>query len=342
MAITNRNAARILALHDKLHEAPYGFDFYQAMRMLECVHSDSPRIGESLRPQNDPVRFGQEPSLIFAPATFSHFTLAKNGKKPQLSMLHFGLFGPNGPMPLHITEYVKDRIRNSDDTSFRAFADLFHHRMLSLFYRAWANAQPAVSFDRPEEDRFSAYIGSVFGIGMPAFRQRDDMPDLAKLNFSAWFAGQTKSADGLESVICGFFELPSAVEQFVGHWMTIPQDGQCRLGESVATGRLGTTSIIGGKVWDRQNKFRITIGPLTRHQFEGLLPGSEGLKRLSAIVRNYIGDELTWDLRLIMKKPPQPIRLGEEGKLGWNSWMSGGADSEGYEELILNPFAGAN
>ncbi|PWI34097.1 type VI secretion system baseplate subunit TssG [Vibrio albus] len=342
MAITNRNAARILALHDGLHEAPYEFDFYQVMRLLECVHSDAPRIGESLRPRNDPVRFGQEPSLIFAPTTLRHFSLAKDGKKPHLSVLHFGLFGPNGPLPLHITEYVKDRIQNSGDTSFRGFADLFHHRMLSLFYRAWANTQPAISYDRPEEDTFSTYIGAVTGIGMPAYRQRDDMPDLAKLSFSGWLSGQTKSADGLEAMIQSFFELPTTIEQFTGHWMQIPEEGQCRLGESPTTGTLGTTSIIGEKVWDRQNKFRITIGPLTREQFEALLPGSDGLKRLIAIVRNYSGNELTWDLRLIMQKPPRPIRLGEEGQLGWNSWISGNSGSGDYEELILNPFAGTH
>ena len=125
MAVTNRSATRALNLYSRLQKSPYKFDFYRTMRLLECVHPDFPRIGEALRPGKDPVRFSQTPSTIFAPSEIDSFTPAKDGKKPRLGMLHFGLFGPNGPLPLHLTEYAKDRLNNSDDATFSAFADLF-------------------------------------------------------------------------------------------------------------------------------------------------------------------------------------------------------------------------
>ena len=339
MAITHRTAARALSTHGKLQEASYEFDFYWAMRMLECVHPENPRIGESLRPGEDPVRFGQEPTTSFAPSSISSFTPAEEGRKPRMEVLLFGLFGPNGPLPLHLTEYAKDRERNSDDPTFSRFADLFHHRMLSLFYRAWANAQPTVNFDRPEEDRFGLDLGATFGLGMPSLKERDAMPDLAKLHYAGWFASQTRSADGLESIVGDFFKLPTKIQQFVGNWMEIPEEGRFRLGESMDTGALGMTAIIGKQVWDRQNKFRIIMGPLDLKDYYRLLPGHEGLKRLIAIVRNYIGDELNWDLNLILKKEQvPPLQLGGEGQLGWTTWMTTEPLPEDGDDLMLNPF----
>jgi type VI secretion system protein ImpH len=342
MAITHRTAARALSSFEELREAPYEFDFYWAMRLLECVHPDNPRIGESQRPSEDPVRFGQQPSAAFAPSSISNFIPPTEGRKPRLEVLLFGLFGPNGPLPLHLTEYAKDRLRNSDDPTFSRFADIFHHRMLSLFYRAWANAQPAISFDRPEEDHFSTYLGATFGLGMSSLKQRDAMPDLAKLHYAGWYAAQTRSADGLESIIADFFRLPASIQQFVGNWMTIPEDGHFRLGETPDTGALGMTSIVGQSVWDRQNKFRIIMGPLDIADYRRMLPGGDGLKRLIAMVRNYIGDELTWDLNLILKKEQAPpLKLGGEGQLGWTTWMTSESLQDDGDDLMLNPFVKA-
>ncbi|MEJ1354414.1 MAG: type VI secretion system baseplate subunit TssG [Candidatus Sedimenticola sp. (ex Thyasira tokunagai)] len=343
MAVTHRTATRALNTHDKLQEVPYEFDFYWAMRLLECVHPDNPKIGESLRPKDDPVRFGQEPSTAFAPSTISNFTPAKEGHKSRMEVLHFGLFGPNGPLPLHLTEYAKDRQHNADDRTFSRFADIFHHRMLSLFYRAWANAQPSVSFDRPQEDHFASDLGALFGLGMPSLKERDAMPDLAKLHYAGWFASQTRSADGLESIVADFFKLPTRVQQFVGNWMEIPEEGRFRLGETKDTGALGMTAIIGTRVWDRQNKFRIIMGPLDAEEYKRLLPGRDGLKRLIAIVRNYISDELHWDLNLILKKSEvPPLRLGGEGQLGWTTWMTSKPLPDDGDDLMLNPFVKAS
>ena len=152
-------------LLSKLREEPYKFDFYQAMRMLERVFDDAPGFGRSMRLSDDPVRLSQKPSLRFAPASLDEFSESEKGDYHKLSVRFFGLGGPNGALPLHLTEYVRDRIRHHDDHTLASFLDVFHHRMLSLFYRAWADAQPTVHYDRADEDRFSVYIGSLIGTG---------------------------------------------------------------------------------------------------------------------------------------------------------------------------------
>ena len=136
MARENRTAAHALNLARELEEKPYEFDFFHALRRLECAHPEKPRIGLSRRPADDPVRLAQEPSLAFAPSTLHSYEPGRNGGAARLSVLFFGLFGPNGPLPLHLTDYTHDRVRNADDLTFARFADVFHHR-LSTGWSGW-------------------------------------------------------------------------------------------------------------------------------------------------------------------------------------------------------------
>ncbi len=139
------------------------------------------------------------------------------------------MFGPSGALPLHMTEYARDRARNLGDMTLVRFVDLFHHRMLSLYYRAWAAAQPTVSFDRPSADRFSVNVASLFGLGMTTLRDRDGMPDLAKLHFSGRLALQTRNAEGLREIIADYFKLPVEIEQFLPDWVRLPRQSLCLL-----------------------------------------------------------------------------------------------------------------
>jgi len=147
MANETRTAAA--DLEDSLQQDPTRYGFFQVMRLLECAHKDKFRFGQSQRPSHEPtIRLGQDVSLTFESATLSSFSRLKTGL-PLLKQRAFGLFGPNGPMPLHLTEYIHERIHHHRDHTLTGFVDIFHHRMICLFYRAWANTEPTVSFVRP-------------------------------------------------------------------------------------------------------------------------------------------------------------------------------------------------
>jgi type VI secretion system protein ImpH len=334
----NGTTAHTLELLRALQEAPYRFGFFQALRRIECAHPSRPRIGEARRPADDPIRLTQEPSVVFAPATLAACSPGNQGLPPRLAVFFLGLFGPNGPLPLHLSEYARDRLRNSGDSTFARFADVFHHRILSLFYRAWASAHPAVSFDRPDSDRFAAYLASLFGLGMPSLRGRDAVPDLAKLHYAGRLACQTRHAEGLTALLADFFGLPVALEEFIGHWLGLPEDSRWRLGESPITGTLGLSATVGDRVWDRQYKFRILFGPLSLEEYRRMLPGGESLRRLVAMVRNYLGDELDWDVNLTLKRDRvPPLKLGEQGQLGWTTWIASRPFAHDPADLLLEP-----
>ena len=315
-------ARQVPALHAAFAAAPWDWSFYQAVRRLEALHRDRPRFGRSVRPAQDGVRLAQLPTVEFAPATLAGWDDARDDNPARLLVHFFGLFGPDGPLPLHLTEYARDRTRNARDPTFQRFADIFHHRALSLFYRAWANSRPTVSFDRPEDDRFALYTGALIGLGMEQLRDRDAMPDLTKLHFAGHLSGQTRHAEGLASILAAFFQVPVRVESFVGTWLTLPEADRTRLGHSPRTAALGQTALLGGRVWSRQDKFRVVLGPLDLADYRRMLPGGRSFHRLIPIVRNYIGDVLIWDVNLILRREQvPPIRLGRQGQLGWTSWL---------------------
>lgn len=323
----------------QLEDAGAAMDFFQALRLLENAHPDKPRIGASLRPRDDAVRFGRDPSLGFEPGAVAGYTPATGAAKARLAVNFFGLFGANGPLPLHLTEYARDRARNHGDNTLVAFMDVFHHRMVSLFYRARAAADPAISLDRPDSDRFADYVGSLFGIGTPAMRGRDEIGDFAKLHFAGLMANQRRPAAGLVTILRAYFKLPVEIEQFVGHWMKIPLDGQTRIGMEDRGNRLGTSAVLGWKVWDCQHKFRLVIGPLDYADYERMLPGGASMTRLVDWVRSYAGTVLDWDVRLVLERSAvPPLKLGAR-RLGWTTYLASGPAARDARQLLINPTA---
>ncbi len=325
-------------LLQRLGRAPWNFGFFHTLRRLDCLQPGHPRIGATPRAKDDPVRLGQIASTIFAPAELAGLQPATAHRPARLLVYFLGLLGPNGPLPLHLTEYARERERRASDPTFARFLDLFHHRMLSLFYRGWAQAQPAVSFDRPAEDRFGTYLGALGGTGMPAFMGRNAMPDLAKRHFTGHLSCQTRHAEGLRCILVGFLRLPVRIDSFIGSWLTLPQNCRLRVGEDRSTGTLGVTTTLGGRLWDHQSKFRVRIGPVGLADYLRLLPGGETLARVKAVVRSYVGDQLDWDLNLVLEESQVPrLRLGAGHGVGWTAWLASGPLGRDGDDLKLNP-----
>jgi type VI secretion system protein ImpH len=335
-----------VAFFAELGNATYRYDFYQTLRRIECLYASKPRWGEALLPSEEPVRLGQEPDLSFAPAPLASFE-ARAGEKPRLQIRLFGLLGPNGPLPLHITEYVRERLRNADDPTLSRFFDLLQHRFIALFYRSWAQAQPHVGRDRPDADRFAGYIAASMGVMPASFRRRDGVADVAKLFHASALIRHVRNAEGLATVLRHFFRVPTRVEEFVPHWMSLGVREQTALARDGAT--LGTGAVLGRRVWDCQHKFRIHAGPLTLIEYESFLPARPNprgeddrhagtlLRQLVDWVRLYLSFELEWDLRLTLAMDDiPPTTLGVRGRLGWTTWLAHRHRSSDAADLCLN------
>jgi type VI secretion system protein ImpH len=321
-----------------LEQSISSLDFFRAVRLIDAAHPDLPRTGSALSPRQECIRFGQRPELAFATSTIDRFHPETENAPPRLDVNFFGLFGPNGPLPLHLTEYARDRLRNHGDDTFVAFANIFHHRLTSLFYRAWAVNQLAVDLDRPQEQRFSHYIGSFFGIGMDSLQDTDAVPTWSKLSFAGRLAAQTRNVEGLESILSEFFAVPAEVVTFVGRWIDLPTGSLCRLGESPETGSLGLSAVVGSQVWDCQLSIRLRFGPMSLADYERLLPGGTSFERIRAWVLNYVGQQFFWDLQLVLRAADvPPLTLGGPTRLGWTTWLCSQTPAADVEDLVVNP-----
>jgi type VI secretion system protein ImpH len=339
------NAANALTFLEAVSREPYRYDFYQTLRRIECLYADKPLWGSALRPIDEPLRLGQDPELIFPPAPLTSLEFGRDGAPPRLQVRLFGLLGPNGPLPLHITEYARDRLRHAGDPALCRFLDLFHHRFIALFYRAWAQAQPHVNRDRPGVDRFRMYVGSFVGLAPEALRDRDSVHDLARLFHTGTLIRQVRNADGLAQIIADFFGVKARIEEFVPRWLALEGPTRTRLGR-FGTG-LSDGAVLGRRVWDRESSFRIHLGPLTLAEYESFLPatvragrparGGRRLRELVDWVRFYLSFELDWDVRLHLKRDEVPaLKLGAAGQLGWTTWLGSRRARTDAADLVLD------
>ena len=179
----------------------------------------------------------------------------------------------------------------------------------------------------------------IVGRNADNLRDRDTMPDMTKLHFAGHLSREARNPDGLVSILSDFFGVPVSLQEFIGSWLSLEPDDQWELGQPAG---LGQSTSVGTKVWTRAAKFRLRIGPLSMEQYEELLPGGTSLKEMRAIVRNYVGEALDWDIQLILSGDQVPrASLGGTTRLGHTSWIGAPPDPDetraDAEDLFLYP-----
>lgn len=308
-----------MKLTEQIREEPWRFDFFSVMRRMERSYTDRPRIGDSASRREEYVVLGQDPYMDFPASNLSKFE-RETTSRFRVLVKFLGLLGPQGALPLATTEESYGWHLMRDD-AFPRFLDLLNHRFLQLFFRAWSDARPIGQHDRPDVDRFAAYVGSMIGIGSPPYRDRDSLPDAAKLAFSGLMAPQAKSASRLRSLASGLFKVEVEIEEFVGSRLTIERGERTRLGRK--NSGLGADVLVGASVYSVQDKFRIRIFVPSMGEYVKYLPSGGRCEPLADLVFFYIGEQLEWEVELaIPAGAVEPMRLSRFGQLGWTSWVS--------------------
>jgi type VI secretion system protein ImpH len=302
-----------------LEAEPWRFDYFTVLRYLERAFKDRPRIGDSAARREEFVHLGQDPFMNFPASNLARVVQGDN-KPLQIFVTYLGLLGPQGALPLSITEEAYNYVAAQDD-SFPRFLDIFNHRFLQLFFRAWADSRPIVQHDRPDDDRFIAYIGSAIGLGSKPYHNLDSVPDSAKLGFAGLLGAQAKCASRLASAVCGLFKVRTEVEEFVGTWLKIEPAECTRLGQGHAS--LGQDMLLGGAIFSVQDKIRIRIYTRSLAEYIRFLPTGDLCEPLADLVFFYIGEQLLWDVEpAIPTGAVEPMQIGKFGQLGWTSWMA--------------------
>ncbi len=323
----------------QLAAEPAAFEFFQAVRLLERLYPERARVGGFGAPADEVANFSASPSIAF-PASEIH-DLELPGEGPARVRVNvMGLIGPLGVLPYHYTLLVAERLR-ARDRALQSFLDIFQHRIISLFYRAWEKQRFTVGYERDRAERLTTHFFDLVGLGLPGFRNRMPVPDEAFIFYAGALAPQPRAAVALEAVLEDFFDVPVAVEQFIGGWYALAPSTQCSLGsETGASDQVGLGAVVGDEIWDQQARVRIRLGPLTREQYERFLPTGAAYPLLRTLTHFFSHDQFDFEAQLVLARDEVPgCRVGADGEpappLGWGTWLRTQAFARDADETLL-------
>jgi type VI secretion system protein ImpH len=314
-------AGEVLAL---LRSQPYSFQFFQAVRLLTRLSPGRIPVGEFAPPSREVVRFSAYHATSF-PASQVQGAEWPDGGQPRFIINFMGLTGPSGVLPLYYSELIMERLR-SKDRAMRDFLDLFNHRMVSLFYRAWEKHRFYVRYERDQQDRFSQYLMDLIGLGTPGLQRRLAVRDESLLFYSGLLSLQPRSATAMEQILSDYFGVPARVEQFVGAWHRLSGVDQCQVGEPfTASEQVAVGAVVGDAVFDPNSGARVVLGPLTFAQYRQFLPDGNAHATLRALVQHFCNNEVDFEVQLVLHRehiPPCVLDTSAEAlpQLGWTTW----------------------
>jgi type VI secretion system protein ImpH len=354
------NAER--SIEERLFEEGAAFDFFQAVRLLERVSPVRQPVGRNGPLAAEIVRLGAHVSLSF-PASKGIFEIQRPATRDGASLMtvtFMGLTGPRGELPDHYTELLLRLERDGkgpEKRALRDWFDLFNHRLLSLFYRAWEKYRFWRGYERGEHDlgepdAFTRALLSFVGLEPAPLRRRlrvscrvdrdgdraeqalARIDDLALLHYGGFLAQRVRCALSLQVMLEDYFQIAVRIEQFRGRWLSLDVSSQSRMGPVSGNNRLGLDIVAGERVWEVQGKFRIQLGPLRYNEFVQFIPDRRLITDRKAffllvhLVRLYAGPEFDFDVQLVLRKEDVPAcqlrdKDGLGPRLGWNTWIHG-------------------
>ena len=313
------------ALGDELTESACSFDFFQAVTLLQRICETSRPVGEFSNPEDETVHFRVNPRLGFPASQIQSLEYLENAP-PQMMVNFMGLTGPHGVLPYTYSELILERLR-AKDHSMAAFFDIFNHRAISLFYRAWQKSRFPVTYSDGPRDLFTHYLLDLIGLGTAGLRDRQEIEDQALLHYTSLVAMQARSGVALEQMIGDYFEVPVEVQQFTGGWYGLDEPTQCVMRDrEEASCQLGGGAVVGDAVWDRQARVRIRLGPLSLERYCDFLPDGSAYKALQAMTRFFSNQCLDFEVQLVLDRTQAPgteldAETANSPRLGWISWV---------------------
>lgn len=248
-------------------------------------------------------------------------------RRVEITPSFIGLLGAGGTLPNFYTELFAQRELYHKDTAARAFLDVFLHRAVVLFYQSWRKHRLAVLYEADRRHRFAPLVLSLGGLGAKALRDRlraheGGVADDTLAFFTGVLRQRPVSAVTIRRVLAQYFRVPVALESFIGRWFMLPGDNQTALG--MANASLGGGAVMGERVWQRDLRLRLTLGPMARDRYRRFLPGGPGALALRELLTLMTGVTLEYEVRLTLRAADvQPAHLSatDSPRLGWDGFL---------------------
>jgi type VI secretion system ImpH/TssG family protein len=312
---------------------------FAVLRLAEATEHAKPKLGKARRPALSIVDLAQVPHLGFAPKSLEN--VEQRYGRPQLRGYWLGLTGPMGPLPTHLTEFAIYERRYAKKRPFGDWLDVLAGRMLQLFYRAWADSQPAAQADRSVEDQFYKFLGALSGAAEGA-RANSVFFERARAHYASLFSG-LRSAVALQDSLSHLLAQPVEVEEFLPKWRELEPEDQSRLGRSYCT--LGGDALVGKRVYSAADAFRVRVRARSYRDYLSLMPGGDRFSVASEALDAFKPTHLEWSLWVELDEQEiAPAQLDGRSRLGWHAWMKRGETKRksGAEAVSGSPRADAH
>jgi type VI secretion system protein ImpH len=324
----------------ELIDRPEKFEFFQAVRLARMIWAGRADVGTEADPGEEVLRFRSDVSLVFPRSDLVELEPPTEGRPMAVARVAFlGAATPAsfGSLPLRYATALQELAAARND-ALRDFLDLFNHRFVSLFYRAWEKYRFAVRFEHGEHSFFEDALFALVGMGTPGLRGRLPFGDHALLHRAGLLALAPVPSVALCSLVESYFGVPVRVEQFEPRWYALDPEEQTTLGR--ANSSLGQDTVVGSSVRLCQHRFRIALGPLPWDVYERHLPAGSAYPASVELVRFATSEELEFDLQLVLRREDvPPLVLGEGGarrtRLGWTTWIGGGPAERDRRDAVF-------
>ena len=334
------------AVIERLFQQPWRFEFFQAVRLLELwlARRGQPTQGLLARllrfqnsmslgfPASQLEAIATEPPLERSAAALGAAAQDGTLRYVRLTPAFMGLLGGNGVLPAHYTERLAEHqaLHKSapEDDGARAFLDAFSNRSLVLFYEAWRKYRLAFKYGLDGRDAFLPLLLSLAGLGNASLRQRlvDDSQGAVLDESIGYFAASIRhrpvSSTQLARVLSDYFGQPVEAEHFIGAWYAVPEAQQTVLGEENAV--LGSRAIAGARIWQRNLRLRLTLGPLAHAGFQSFLPGALAARALESMLALFTGVALEYEIDVVLRAADvrnTSLDDVQPGRLGWDAFL---------------------
>ncbi|MCC7540820.1 MAG: type VI secretion system baseplate subunit TssG [Deltaproteobacteria bacterium] len=317
--------------------------FLAVMGVLERMTPHAPRVGGLGPVVEEMIRFRHDIRLQFAAGDVASVELKHIPSDPtdqlspprplfEVSTTFLGLTGSSSPLASYFLEEVL--FEDADEPAQRDFLDLFHHRLISLFYRVSTRCNALGEHQSDQSDSWSKRLLSLGGFDTYDRPYGGRLPAWRLLRLTPLLARNARTAEALRIAVKDTFGIELGdgevdVQQFVGGRIPVEPEQRMRLG--LANGLLGHNAVLGARIFDRASKFRVKLGPLGYETYRKFLPGGDHLSTLKELVSLFCRDPLDYDVELTLATGSKStFRLGgpKATKLGTDSWLGSASHQE--------------
>jgi len=309
-------------------------EFFGTVRQI--VAAARAGLGDDTRADAEPIRFRVADGMRHPDVEVLSLDRAQPDGPVAMTVGHMGLTGPMGVLPDHYSDLVVERRRQRDEALAR-FLDLFNHRAISLFYRAWSKYRLPVRFEEAGAelaDPFTRALAALAGVAR--------LDDPAMLAAAGPLARRVRSAGALRRIVSAMFAMPVEVQELRPRRIRIDACDQTRLGSrrlpAGSYTALSRNAVAGEVAWDVAGRFRIRVGPLDWPSFQSFFAADGVRRQLVDAVRFAVGGNVDFDIQLVLRAdavpalqldPAAPARLSRTG------WLLAGPARADRDDAVL-------